>query len=123
MSRFARLLHAHIFPYSQRKGTTAAKLSDQIAPEIKKERAARLLETAKSVSLDFAASRVGKTYSVLCEKIRGGEAFGYTENFIYTRTPMQRDIPVGSVFPVQLESESSFSVETMTVRCKSIELA
>lgn len=43
------LTYAHIFPYSARPGTAAAKLPGQIAPAVKKERAARLraMVTAK----------------------------------------------------------------------------
>ncbi len=36
------LTYAHVFPYSKRPGTAAARLPEQLAPEVKKERAARL---------------------------------------------------------------------------------
>ncbi len=114
--RSAGLLHTHIFPYSQRKGTTASLLPGQIKPEVKKERAAFLLNEAKLSSLRFASERVGKSYTVLCEKVEKGEAFGYTENFIYTRTPVERDVPTGELFPVELTASCDFSVETLIVR-------
>ena len=41
------LTYAHVFPYSKRPGTTAAVMPDQIAHDVKKERAAALRETAR----------------------------------------------------------------------------
>ncbi|MBP5288474.1 MAG: tRNA (N(6)-L-threonylcarbamoyladenosine(37)-C(2))-methylthiotransferase MtaB [Clostridia bacterium] len=114
----AALLHTHIFPYSPRKGTLAASMPDQVVPAVKKERAARLLESAKRASRAFAEERTGRFYTVLCEKIVKGEAFGYTENFLYTRTPAGKTVRVGELFPVILGEKRSFSVETMTVICR-----
>lgn len=114
----AGLLHSHIFPYSQRRGTPAADMCDQLPAPVKKDRAARLLKTAKSASLRFAEERQGRRYSVLCEKCVDGYAYGYTENFIYTRTPVLRQIPAGEIVSVSLGGERTFSVETMTVTGK-----
>ena len=71
--------------------------------------------------MSFAEKRVGKTYRVLCERIRDGYMYGYTENFIYTKTPTEENFKVGSVYPVTLTAEKSFSVETMTVSANSAE--
>jgi len=115
----ARLLHTHIFPFSPREGTKAATLSGQIPTEEKKRRAAYLLEIARKSSEDFADERVGKEYRVLVERIRNGFAFGYTENFIYTKIPAAPKVIVGDVITVALEKEKNFSVETMTVTAKN----
>jgi threonylcarbamoyladenosine tRNA methylthiotransferase MtaB len=115
----AGLLHTHIFPFSPRKGTRAYEMDDSVSPEEKKRRGSLLLEKAKEMSLDFAASRVGKEYSILCERIRSGFAYGYTENFIYTKTPAPENLAVGEIFTARLEQECTFSVETMTVSAKS----
>lgn len=117
----SRLLHSHIFPFSPRKGTRAATFEDSVSPEEKKRRAAFLLEKAKASSEAFAKEREGKNYRVLCERIRDGFAFGYTENFIYTKTPVDPEIRVGEIFSVKLGSERSFSVETLTVSCEKSE--
>ncbi len=118
----AGLLHTHIFPYSPRKGTLAYKMEETVSPEEKKERCVRLLEIAKQSSLDFAKVREGREYSVLCERIRDGFALGYTENFIYTKTPVSCCHRVGEVFRATLGSQCSFSVESMTVLAKSAEM-
>ena len=109
------LLHTHIFPFSPRKGTRAAAMDDQIPEEIKRHRCARLLEVAKESSRSFAEKRAGKKYRVLCERVRDGAMFGYTENFIYTRTPLKDGASVGSCYEVLLGKQCRFSVETMTV--------
>jgi threonylcarbamoyladenosine tRNA methylthiotransferase MtaB len=116
----AKLLHTHIFPFSPREGTRAYEMKDDVPPEEKKRRCACLLSKAKEMSIHFALQREGRTYRVLCERIRSGFAFGYTENFIYTKTPASPDLAVGEVFPVVLSSEQSFSVETMTVVGKNM---
>lgn len=111
----AGLLHTHIFPFSPRKGTLAEKMEPKVSEEIKKERCAKLLSTAKEESLRFVKEREGKVYHVLCERIRDGFMLGYTENFIYTKTPVDENVCVGEIYPVKLGKDNSFSVETLTV--------
>lgn len=114
------LLHTHIFPFSPRAGTRAATMPDPVDGNEKKQRAAILLEKAKEMSCRFGEERAGKTYRVLCERICDGYAFGYTENFIYTKTPAPDCLQVGEVFSVELTNEKRFIVETMTVIGKSV---
>ena len=116
--REAGLLHTHIFPYSPRKGTAAASFPDQIPEDVKRDRAARLLAAARESSLSFAAVREGREYRVLCERIQEGVMTGYTENFLYTSTPVPESVAVGSVVPVVLKRASRFSVETLIVEGK-----
>ncbi|MBR5295245.1 MAG: MiaB/RimO family radical SAM methylthiotransferase, partial [Clostridia bacterium] len=111
----AKLLHTHIFPFSPREGTLAAKMSPVVPENIKKVRCAELLQVAKEESISFAEKRQGKTYRVLCERVRDGFMLGYTENFIYTKTPVDENIRIGDCFDVVLGKEKEFSVETMTV--------
>jgi MiaB/RimO family radical SAM methylthiotransferase len=47
------LTYAHVFPYSRRPGTTAAKLPGQVSQEVKKERAARLRELISRKKQEF----------------------------------------------------------------------
>lgn len=50
------LTHAHVFPYSQRPGTTAAAMPDQLPREVKTRRAARLRELAAAKAGRFRAA-------------------------------------------------------------------
>ncbi len=113
--RKAGLLHTHIFPFSPRAGTRAETMEQTVSEEEKKERCAYLLKEAKKSSLTFAEKRVGKQYHVLCERIKDGNMLGYTENFIYTKTPVPSSVQVGEIYSVRLTKDSGFSVETLTV--------
>jgi MiaB/RimO family radical SAM methylthiotransferase len=52
------LTYAHVFPYSRRPGTAAAKLPGQISQEVKKERAARLRKLISRKKQDFLQSQL-----------------------------------------------------------------
>ena len=62
----------HVFPYSPRKNTPAAKMKGQVNDQIKHERANRLLQLSKELNHEFALKQIGKTLKVLFEK-RDGE--------------------------------------------------
>jgi tRNA-2-methylthio-N6-dimethylallyladenosine synthase len=55
------------FIYSQRKGTPAAEMEEQISAEEKRRRMDRLLTVQNEISLERNKAMVGKTVSVLCE--------------------------------------------------------
>ena len=70
----------HVFPYSLRPGTNAAKLQ-QVPPEIRDKRAHIALELADELRHNFLENQIGKTVNVLFETTKGGYASGYTENY------------------------------------------
>ncbi|MDP2699608.1 tRNA (N(6)-L-threonylcarbamoyladenosine(37)-C(2))-methylthiotransferase MtaB [Thalassospira sp.] len=70
------LIYLHVFPYSSRPGTPAAKMP-QVAKDLRKQRAAALRETGDRQLNAFLASRVGMVENVLIEK----ENTGHTEHF------------------------------------------
>ncbi|MCY4644364.1 MAG: tRNA (N(6)-L-threonylcarbamoyladenosine(37)-C(2))-methylthiotransferase MtaB [Bacteriovoracales bacterium] len=75
--------HFHVFPYSKRQKTTAAKLPEQIPYAVKKKRVQALLSLGEKKFLDLAKARVGKETSVLFEKRNpAGKWEGYSSNFI-----------------------------------------
>ena len=63
---FARV---HAFRFSARPGTLAARMENQIAPEVKKERAARLGEVAREERRKFARRFVGREARVVIEDV------------------------------------------------------
>ena len=63
----ARIVHAHIFPYSARDGTPAARMP-QVPHPIRRERAAALREAAARRRRDWLAAQVGQTCDVLVER-------------------------------------------------------
>lgn len=60
------IVHAHIFPYSPRAGTPAARMP-QLSPKVIKERAARLREVAATHRAVWLGSLVGTSQDVLVE--------------------------------------------------------
>lgn len=61
------IVHGHVFPYSPRGGTPAARMP-QIAPEVRRERATRLRAAAGEAKTAWLASLVGTKQRVLVER-------------------------------------------------------
>jgi threonylcarbamoyladenosine tRNA methylthiotransferase MtaB len=57
----------HIFPFSPRKGTPAAEMSDRIAPQVKAERSERLATVERELREHFVRSLLGRRLKVLVE--------------------------------------------------------
>ena len=77
----------HVFPYSARPGTLAAKMSGKINEKVKKQRSRDMLELAARSADEFAAGFTGKTVDVLWEnEVRKGSGvyLGLTDNYIRT---------------------------------------
>ncbi len=71
----------HVFPYSQRKGTVAAKAPDQVEPAEKERRAKIMGELVETSRKEFLDSQVGRVEDVLFERLRHGYLEGYTKNY------------------------------------------
>ncbi|MGH6801300.1 MAG: MiaB/RimO family radical SAM methylthiotransferase, partial [Methylocella sp.] len=83
------LTHLHVFPFSARPGTPAAKMP-QVAPENVKARAKRLREAGDAALRKHLEAQTGKTLPALTE--RGGT--GRTEDFTRVR--------IGNIPPSQM---------------------
>ena len=83
-------LKVHVFPYSKRDGTYAAKMSEQVAPEIKKRREDRLIAICEEVAKEYMDSFNGDSERVLLEEeIKGREDYilGHTDRYIEVAVP------------------------------------
>jgi len=67
------------FQYSHEENTSAHELVDDISPELKQERANRLMEVQQEISLQKNQAMVGKTYKVLVDRKEGNFFVGRTE--------------------------------------------
>jgi threonylcarbamoyladenosine tRNA methylthiotransferase MtaB len=72
----ANLTYLHVFPYSARKGTPAARMP-QLPKTVRRERAARLRAAGDRALERFLGRQVGRTHRLLVE--RAGR--GHTETF------------------------------------------
>ena len=71
----------HIFPYSKRPGTPAAKLPGQVLNAVKEERAHRAAQIARTMQNAYLDSWVGETVPVLFEEERDGLWRGHTTRY------------------------------------------
>ena len=91
----------HVFPYSRRSGTPAARRKDQVPEPVKKERVHRMQALADRKSKEFHEQFLGKTMRVLFETTKDGITDGLTDNYIrvYTDSP----VTSGELYNVVLE--------------------
>jgi threonylcarbamoyladenosine tRNA methylthiotransferase MtaB len=87
------IVHAHIFPFSPRPGTPAARMP-QVAREVVKARAAELRDRAANRRAMWLASLVGETLPVLAER----DGTGYAPN--YARVALPAGTAAGDVVDV-----------------------
>ncbi|MDA0338542.1 MAG: tRNA (N(6)-L-threonylcarbamoyladenosine(37)-C(2))-methylthiotransferase MtaB [Proteobacteria bacterium] len=76
----AGLTYLHVFPYSSRPGTPAAKMP-MVPGELVRERAARLRAKGQERKAAFFAGQLGASVSMLVEKVEDGVATGHSEHF------------------------------------------
>ncbi len=85
----------HVFPYSVREGTVAAKM-EQHSNAVKDKRAATLIEITEKIRADYLKDQTGKTVEVLFETQRDGYYEGYTKNYtpvrVYTKGNLHGEI-------------------------------
>ena len=72
----------HIFKYSQRKGTKAAVMPNQVPGDIKEKRSKKLIELSDKNELEYNKLYVGKNVEVLWEEEKNGILKGHTQNYI-----------------------------------------
>ena len=87
----------HVFRYSRRDGTPAARMKGQIPAAIAQERGARLQAIAAAGRARYAERFVGLDLPVLWEQVIGASEqgyaqLGYTENYIPVRGSHPRDL-------------------------------
>lgn len=70
---FARL---HVFSYSSRPGTAAARMPGHVPTDVKKERCARMMALSDQLWRAFQSRRIGRTYDVLWESAHGATPDG-----------------------------------------------
>lgn len=91
----------HVFPYSIREGTRAAKFPNQLDRKTKQERAAKMAAAANEIREDFLKSQIGKTVEVIAEtKADDGSCTGYTAN--YTPVKIISGAECGKVYSIKI---------------------
>lgn len=85
--REIKFAEAHIFQYSQRRGTPAAKRPNQIPPDLKEKRSKVITAETTKTRNEFLDGFIGKTMRVLFEQPASDGLFeGKTDNYITVHT-------------------------------------
>lgn len=87
----------HVFPYSQRTGTPAAKMEDQVDEEVKHARVHELIELSEKMQLEYANNFISEEVYVIPERddkgVAGdGYAMGFSDNYVQVRFQSERDL-------------------------------
>ena len=95
---FARI---HVFPYSPRTETEAARMRPRVADKVKKQRSQKMLALAEESIQNFSRRFLGRTMPVLWEKQANGIWSGHTDNYIKVYTNNKEDL-TNKLLPVKL---------------------
>ncbi|WP_416335345.1 tRNA (N(6)-L-threonylcarbamoyladenosine(37)-C(2))-methylthiotransferase MtaB [Anaerococcus sp. DFU013_CI05] len=92
----------HLFKFSPREGTRAAKMADQIDGTSKKDRLHDLENIEETNRKEFLEKQIGNVLSVLVESKSDLECYsgGYSTN--YLKVNVKEDIPANSIIDVKI---------------------
>ena len=90
----------HIFKYSQRKGTKAAVMPNQIDGKIKEERSKKLIELSNENEYNYNKKYIGKQVEVLFEEREGEYLKGHTTNYIVVKHKTDKDNLINKIAKV-----------------------
>jgi threonylcarbamoyladenosine tRNA methylthiotransferase MtaB len=104
--RAQRFSELHVFPYSKRTGTPAARMPDQVDEEIKNERVHRLIALSDQLAKEYASMFEGQVLEVIPEELdkenpTSGLYVGYTDNYLKVKFPATEDM-VGQLVKVKI---------------------
>lgn len=90
----------HIFKYSQRKGTKAAVMPNQVDGKIKEERSKKLIELSNENEYKYNKKYIGKQVEVLFEEREGEYLKGHTTNYIVVKHKTDKDDLINKIAKV-----------------------
>ena len=82
----------HVFPYSPREGTIAARLSGQISLSIKKERVNKLIGLSNELAQEYDSLFKGKELDFLFETKENDYFVGHSSNFLEVKVTSNEDL-------------------------------
>ncbi|MBD8069202.1 tRNA (N(6)-L-threonylcarbamoyladenosine(37)-C(2))-methylthiotransferase MtaB [Bacillus sp. PS06] len=98
----------HVFPYSKRTGTPAARMEDQVDEEVKNERVHRLIALSDQLAKEYASRYEDEVVEVIPEeeyKQDGvavpGMYIGYTDNYLKVVFPGTEEL-IGQIVKVKI---------------------
>lgn len=77
-----RFSFLHVFPYSEREGTAAAARTDQVDPQIRKERARKCIDLSSELYASYMDTFLNADVEVMCESDEAGKTFGHSSEYL-----------------------------------------
>lgn len=105
------LSHLHVFPFSPRPGTAAARFPSQVAPDVKKRRVQELRALDGVLSANYHQRLVGRKAKVVVERVREGCGEGISEHYVKVRFPAIPGVSKGSMVEVVLTAAHPWGME------------
>ena len=101
------LMKLHVFKYSKRNFTVAAKMKEQVDGNIKKERSNLLLDLSDKCTKSTLSKYINKKEKVLFESYKEGYLYGYTNNYIMVKVRGDKSLcgTIQDVDLISLEAE------------------
>lgn len=93
--------YMHIFPYSERQGTAASKMSGKVSKDVAQNRVKKLTALAEQKTNAFLKANIDTEHTVLVEAHKDKKSYGYTENYIYVE--INDIIDIGKVCKVKIK--------------------
>ena len=102
----------HVFPYSAREGTPAAKFPNQVSPQVKSSRVSALMSISSELHNAFKEKMVGKTMKALIEKYDEENDINYGKLTNYV------EIELKGLLSNQVGNEISVNIEKSMIESK-----
>lgn len=104
----------HVFPYSQRKGTKAAIMPNQVDARIKEQRTRILIELSNKNEKNFLEKYIGKEVEVLFEQEENEWIKGHTKNYIEVKV-QKTEANENEIKTVKVQKVDGLSLEGRTI--------
>ena len=82
--------YLHVFTYSERANTTAPRMGEIVPMEERRKRSKQLRILSLKLKQQFYQNNLGKTEKVLLENQEDGYHYGFTENYVKVKLPVQK---------------------------------
>ena len=83
--------YLHVFTYSERANTTAPRMGEIVPMEERRKRSKQLRILSLKLKQQFYQNNLGKTEKVLIENQEDGYHYGFTENYVKVKLPVQKE--------------------------------
>ena len=109
------LTQLHVFPYSRREGTVAARMPNQIDPKVKRERVSKLIDLSDELFKNYNSNYIGSDVKVLVEQVKGEYLVGHTTNYLKVVFKGDESL-VNTMVMVHIDSQAGLLLEGTMIK-------